>query len=170
MLVYAVGYLVCCSQKLRALNESSKICKSKTADTIRTMQVLHTLWQFCFKNSFLPGFMAVWMSLVALAAFGTVRLSGLSALKMGVTVGYSFIYLFVVVGMGAKLEENSSKFLRSWNYRLRMEAGNQRKELRVAWSVKGFRMDVGNALYVERETILKIANVVLNSTITLVLV
>lgn len=72
--------------------------------------------------------------------------------------------------MGGMLEQQSNRFLRQWKYSLKLNASLfPGDEARFANSVKGFKVYVGNAFYVEKETMLKIAHVVVNSTVTLIL-
>ncbi len=95
---------------------------------------------------------------------------------MGVAGLYSFTHLLVLFGAGGRLEECSTRFLRKWrnNCKIRIRKKQEmvqiyKGELKVIRSIGGLRVYVGNAFYVENSTVMKIANVLISTTVTCIL-
>ncbi len=172
-MAYLYGYLTCCTFKLNQLD--SNVSKRGLIYTVRAMQVLHINWEQCVRTLLLPGFMFVYTTLGVMGFYGLVKLPGIGAIKMGVAALYCFTYLLVVFGAGGRLEESSEQFLKNWSSKCKLMKSKQgeqksaRAEIKFIRSIRGFRVYVGNAFYVEKFTILRIANVLITTTVTCIL-
>ncbi len=175
---FLYGYLTCCTIGVAELERQIGMQNSSMyiQKIVRAMQVLHANWEICFKNELLPAFMCFYTALGVFGFFGIVKLSGIGAVKMGVAGFYSFTYLLILFGSGGRMEESSARFLRKWSTKSKIRIQSRPKwtsyykgELKMIRSVRGLRVYVGNAFYVENFTVMKIGNILISTTVTLIL-
>ncbi|ODN02859.1 hypothetical protein Ocin01_03822 [Orchesella cincta] len=130
---------------------------------LRTLQMLHRLWQTVFQDWFIPSNKACAIAVGTLASYGVIKLSGPRSLVMGCMATLSLLYLWTMYRKFGQLHELSVKMLENWRH-----APNSTKRIRkFVESVPVFRIDIGCFYYVHRTTVATVLETVLNNTITL---
>ncbi|CAL8073158.1 unnamed protein product [Orchesella dallaii] len=167
--VYA--YISCLVFIVRELDPNVK--KPRTRDifrqpkvftkTIRSLHMLHRLWQHAHQSWFCPSHKAVTISIGTLASYGVIKLRGPRSLVMGCMATLSLLYLWTLFRKFGQLHELSDQMLENWKH----STSTTKWMRKFVHSVPVLRVDIGSFYHVEKTTVITVLWTVLNNTITL---
>lgn len=133
--------------------------------TLRSLHVLHRLWQQGHQTWFCPSHKFVTISVGTLATYGFIKLSGPRSLVMGVMSMFALLYLWTLLRKFSQLVQISEDVTRNWIH----SANCSRWLKRYLRSIPPFRVDMGNFYYVRKTTVVLTLYVVLDNTVNLLL-
>lgn len=135
------------------------------SSTVRSLQVLHRLWQHSHQAWFCPSHKFVAISVGTLSSYGVIKLSGPRSIVMGFTAALSLLYLSTLFYKFGKLHELSGQVLENWRH----SPTSTRWMRKYVRSVPTFKVDIGSFYYVQKTTVIMVMWTVLNNTVNLLL-